>query len=168
MTELTEQDTLRVQKIRVRSGDGAESDASVFAGGSAEPRAVVVCTPAMGVAASYYEGLARELARHGLGVVTAELRGIGSSFEVRGSEHDFEKTLAAVELPVLALSFEGDVFAPSGAVEHLLGRMPRSKITRRRLQARDLGARSVDHFRWAKHPVPVAEVISRWMTDLPG
>src|SRR5262245_61755193 len=75
----TEHDALVVQKIRVRSDDGAESDATVFLDGSSAPRALVVCTSAMGVAASYYEGLASELARRGLGVVTAESRGIGSS-----------------------------------------------------------------------------------------
>ncbi len=280
------------RKIRIRSPDGAESDATVFAGDE-PPSAVVVCTPAIGVAAAYYEGLAAELARRGACVVTAELRGVGSSsvrarrgvdfgyrelleldlpaviaaaralypaarlvllghsigahlsaihagqaatdlgglvfvasgtsyyrawrfpgnvsmlgvaaltrgvsalvgffpgrlfgffgtqarrlmrewstltttgrFEIAGGPPDAERLLASVALPVLALSFEGDNFAPEGAVRHFLAKMPGARITYRRLRAADIGARSVDHFRWAKYPAPVAEIISRWLASL--
>jgi len=70
---------IQERKLRVRAPDGAESDATVFVVPEIPPRAVVVCFPAMGVAASYYAELARALARPGICVVTAELRGIGSS-----------------------------------------------------------------------------------------
>lgn len=283
------------QRIRIRSQDGAESDATVFAADAAPARAVVICTPALGISARYYEGLARALARPGLRVVTAELRGNGSSsvrarrgvdfgyhelvdldlpavigacreafpgarllllghsigahisamyasvnpgrvrglvfvaagtpffkgwrfpqslgmlavahltrgvsgllgyfpgrtfgffgteaarlmrewaalatrgrFEVTGSPHDFERELAALAAPILALSFEGDFFAPPGALEHLLSKMPRTAITRERLAPADLGATSLDHFRWAKHPGPLADRIAGWAFGTPG
>lgn len=75
---------LRIQTIRIRSQDGAQSDATVFTPEQSPPSAVIVCIPAMGVAARYYESVALELARLGFCVVTTELRGIDSS-SVRAS-----------------------------------------------------------------------------------
>ena len=57
--------------------DGAGVEASVF-----EPRnalATVVCLPALGVTASYYEPLALALAAKGVVAVTCDLRGLGTS-----------------------------------------------------------------------------------------
>lgn len=285
----------RVQTIRIRSEDGVESDATVFAPPQPPPGAVIVCTPAIGVAARYYESFALELARLGFCVVTAELRGIGSSsvrarrgvdfgyreliaydlpaviaaarglhpatpllllghsigahisamfaaahpgavrgliyiaagtsffrnwpfplnigmlgvalvvrsvsaalgyfpgrffgvfgrearrlmrewsilttrgrFNVTGSEHDFEQTLPKVALPILALSFEGDHFAPVTAVRHLLSKTPRAAIIQMHLQPADLKAPSLDHFRWTKYPVPLTAIIARWIAETPG
>jgi len=84
-------------------------------------------------------------------------------FVVDGVDHEFERRLADVALPILALSFEGDVFAPKRAVEHLLGKMPRAQVTHRRLSASDLGATSLDHFRWARYPTAIAEIANDWM-----
>ena len=71
----------RVEKLHIHSEDGAKSEAALFAPVRGEParRAIVVCTPAMGVPARFYEPLAQALAERGLAAVTAELRGIGSS-----------------------------------------------------------------------------------------
>jgi predicted alpha/beta hydrolase len=87
-------------------------------------------------------------------------------FEVAGCEHDFEGALPAVTLPVLALSFEGDRFAPQRAVAHLLSKLPRAAITRRHLRAADLGAGSVDHLSWTRHPAAVADAVASWVRHL--
>lgn len=286
---------VQVRKLRVRSKDGAESDMAVFVAAHGSPRALVVCTSAIGVGAHHYEPLARELARSGFCACTTDLRGVGSSsvrasrsinfgylelvsydlpaaiavardayptldllllghslgahisamhasvnprdarglilvaagtsyfkswafpqnvamlgvahvtrsvsavlgyfpgrsfgffgtearqlmrewsilttrgrFEVRGSPHDFETRLAEVDAPVLALSFPGDIFAPKNAVEHLLSKMPRATVSHRRVEPSELGARSLDHFRWAKYPAPIADLIVRWILETPG
>lgn len=88
-------------------------------------------------------------------------------FAVTGCDRDFEQALAEMTLPVLAISFEGDLFAPPGALAHLLAKLPRAAITCRRLSAADLDAPRVDHFRWARHPAPVADRIAAWIADLP-
>jgi predicted alpha/beta hydrolase len=84
-------------------------------------------------------------------------------FVVTGSDVDFERALAELELPVLALSFEGDVFAPRGAVEHLLGKLKSAEAEHIRMRAADLGAERVDHFRWAKYPSEIVDRITRWV-----
>lgn len=56
---------------------GAEVTISLFVPDDAV--ASIVCLPALGVPASYYEPLALALAAHGLAAVTADLRGLGLS-----------------------------------------------------------------------------------------
>jgi predicted alpha/beta hydrolase len=286
---------IRTHRVRVRALDGAESDASVFSPRGIHPKTLIICTPAIGVSAHHYAPLANELASKGMCVVTAELRGVGSSsvrarrgvdfgyrelvahdlpavisaarglcpaaplvllghsigahvsamhaslhpgevqalvfiaagtsfykawpfpqkvglrgvallarsvstclgyfpghvfgvfgtearrlmhewaslttrgrFNVTGSPHDFEKRFGDLTLPVLALSFPGDIFAPKAAVEHLLSKVPRATITHKRLGPAEIGAPALDHFRWTKYPADIAEVIVHWMETTPG
>lgn len=84
-------------------------------------------------------------------------------FIVRGTDVDYDAGLANVALPILAVSFDGDVFSPVAAADHLLGKMPRAVITRRHVLADEIGARSLDHFRWAKHPEPIAGLLAPWL-----
>ena len=78
----------------IRMGDGTRSAISVFACDAAAP--VVICTPAMGVRAAFYEPLALNLCANGLNVVTADLRGLGkSSVRVgRGTDFGYHDMLA--------------------------------------------------------------------------
>lgn len=88
-------------------------------------------------------------------------------FDVSASVHDFEQALPQVALPILALSFEGDHFAPETAVKHLLSKTPRAAITTMHLRPIDLKAASLDHFRWTRYPVPLAAIIARWIAATP-
>lgn len=71
-------DTPDPQRHRITFDDHAEVTATHVV--PVEPLgATVVCLPALGVQASYYEPLALALAALGIGVVTADLRGLGLS-----------------------------------------------------------------------------------------
>jgi len=60
--------------------DGVEVRARLFAPAAADPpRAAVLCLPAMGVTASYYQGFAEALAAQGLAAACLDLRGNGDS-----------------------------------------------------------------------------------------
>ncbi len=71
----------------IRMGDGTRSAITVFRRDPAAP--VVICAPAMGVRAVFYEPLAFNLCTHGLNVVTADLRGLGASCVKVGRGRDF-------------------------------------------------------------------------------
>ena len=71
----------------LRMGDGTRSAITIFTHDAAAP--VVICTPAMGVRASFYEPLALNLCARGLNVVTADLRGMGASSVKVGRGIDF-------------------------------------------------------------------------------
>ncbi len=66
------------QKITIKSGDGAASQITLFRTTDSDAT-VIICMPAMGVWASYYEPLAHELVLSGRNVITADLRGKGES-----------------------------------------------------------------------------------------
>lgn len=113
-----------VEKLRIRAEDGAESEAALFLRERSQPaKAVVICTPAMGVPARFYEPLAQELAERGLGAVTAELRGIGSSSVRvrRGVDFGYHE-LSMRDLPaVISTVREAHPEAPIFVLGHSLG-----------------------------------------------
>src|SRR5678815_414182 len=64
--------------VNVTTADGVCSRLGVFRP-QFWPRALVVCLPALGVAARYYRGFASALAERRIMVVTADFRGNGTS-----------------------------------------------------------------------------------------
>ena len=79
-------------------------------------------------------------------------------YQPSGSSLDYELLLRVLEIPVLAISFEGDFLSPEKAVDNLLAKMHKARVTREHLAGDDL-----DHFRWVKNPAPVIEKISGWL-----
>jgi len=87
--------------LSIRAADGHAWTASVFRGDGA-PRAVVICLPALGVQASYYEPLARALGNRGLDVVTSDWRGHGTSELRAGRTCDFGyREIVEEDMPAL-------------------------------------------------------------------
>ncbi|WP_051819781.1 alpha/beta fold hydrolase [Streptomyces sp. NRRL S-920] len=82
-------------------------------------------------------------------------------YTAKGSARDYETALAALELPVLAVSVERDTFAPAAALDHLLGKIPRARLTRRHYTEREAGTR-LDHFAWTKAGGALAKQVAAW------
>ncbi len=106
-----------MQEIPVRAADGHTFRLRLFA--APKPRAAFLLCPAMGVAASYYDRFAGELAAQGFAVAVTDLRGQGSS-SLRASrrvdwgyatmvEQDWPAMTSALQarLPGLPLYFLG-------------------------------------------------------------
>ncbi len=70
---------MKQEQIDVTAADGAASKITAFTADHAANAPVLVCMPAMGAAARFYEPLAEPIVREGWRFVTADLRGIGSS-----------------------------------------------------------------------------------------
>jgi predicted alpha/beta hydrolase len=68
-----------VEKLRVTTGDGHSFELSLHPVDDRHRGPFVICTPAMGVEARYYEPLVRALNREGLGAALTDLRGLGLS-----------------------------------------------------------------------------------------
>jgi predicted alpha/beta hydrolase len=71
--------------------------------------------------------------------------------------------LAKLTLPVISFSFEGDFFAPSGAAQHLVGKMKNAKVTHVHMQPKKYGLKNKFHFSWAKKPDFIVSLIVKWM-----
>ena len=83
-------------------------------------------------------------------------------FVVDGRNRDDD--LEAVALPVLAVSLDHDWMAPASAVDHLVEKMPHAAVERVHLS--DAPRETLDHFRWARHPAPIVEIVDRWIRAL--
>lgn len=75
------------------------------------------------------------------------------------------EALAGVTLPVLAVSLQGDFFAPKRATDHLVGKMPQAQLSRHHLDPKAMGIDGVDHFRWARKPEVVVPTILDWLKN---
>src|SRR3990167_2436723 len=80
-----------------------------------------------------------------------------------GSDFDYEAALGKLELPVLALSYTDDVFAPVSAPRWLLAKMPEAQVTHLELSPSDLGVSAVGHNGWVKNNGRVVQQIADWL-----
>lgn len=83
-------------------------------------------------------------------------------YAAAGMPVDFERRLAALTLPILALRPGNDWLAPAASLEWLLAKMPRSPRAVVALGPDTLGA-AADHFSWMRAPSPVADRIAAWL-----
>ena len=87
-------------------------------------------------------------------------------FVLAGSASDHEAELAALPLPVLMLSLDGDPIVPRVSSQHLGARLRGATVTARHLPRID-GA-PFDHFRWARRtPDAVLAPLTEWLGTLP-
>ncbi len=88
-------------------------------------------------------------------------------YKIPGSSHDFEALLRQIRLPVLAVSFDDDSFAPKRAVRNLCNKMPEANLTHRHITPKEVGAPEIGHFQWVKNSEPVIGEIEKWLTGMP-
>jgi predicted alpha/beta hydrolase len=107
------------RELVVDFDDGARITARWFA--AHEARATLLCLPALGVPAAFYEPLAQAFAAAGLAMVTADLRGNGASSvrASRGVDFDYARLVADAAQVVQAIRTQSD--APLYAFGHSLG-----------------------------------------------
>ncbi|MFD5435951.1 alpha/beta fold hydrolase [Kitasatospora sp. NPDC127067] len=84
-------------------------------------------------------------------------------YRVRGAVTDYERALARVDLPVLAVDVQGDELAPPRAVDHLCAKLPSARVERWSYTAEQADGRPLDHFRWIRHNRGLVERIAPWM-----
>ncbi|WP_051865015.1 alpha/beta fold hydrolase [Streptomyces griseus] len=77
-----------------------------------------------------------------------------------GADVDYEDLIAALRLPVLAVSVGGDVLAPPGAVDALCGLLRGADVSRWHLDER------LSHMAWARRSEPIAAEIGRWIRKI--
>ena len=69
-----------------------------------------------------------------------------------------DAALPTLDLPVLAVSIEGDRLSPARAVDALMAKLPRAQVTREHL-----AVEGIDHNRWARRPETVVPLFSSWL-----
>lgn len=83
----------------------------------------------------------------------------------KNSEIDYERKLSELTLPILAINFEGDKYAPQAATQHLLAKMPQTPKMEWLITAENMGLKKLDHFLWAKQPDWLVPKIGEWVRN---
>lgn len=85
---------------------------------------------------------------------------------VSGSSFDYEAALAKLKIPVLAISIQGDTFAPREAIENLYQKYHSSTpIHHHHLSPEEAGIPKLNHFNWARQPSGVVKLVQSWLTS---
>lgn len=85
-------------------------------------------------------------------------------YELSGDKFNYEAALAALDLTVLAISFEGDDLAPPKAVHHLTDKFSAdAPVTHIHLGKADPLNLRYNHFNWPKRPESIVRMIGEWM-----
>jgi predicted alpha/beta hydrolase len=84
-------------------------------------------------------------------------------YELANSSIDYEAALEHLAIPVLAISFETDIYAPPNSVDNLLRKFRSSRVESRRFAKGHAGMEGVNHFSWAKRPQVVVDTIFEWI-----
>jgi predicted alpha/beta hydrolase len=76
---------------------------------------------------------------------------------------DLEAALGRMKTPVLAISLEGDPFAPPRAVRYLCDKLVSARVRHLHLGRQEMPAAGRHHFRWVQHADPIVGHIRRWI-----
>jgi len=86
---------------------------------------------------------------------------------VTHSDFDYDSALQQLKKPLLAISVEGDNFAPYKAVQNLYGKLhPDSPITHLVITKKESGIDKLNHFSWARQPKHVVDMIDNWIKEI--
>ncbi len=80
-----------------------------------------------------------------------------------GMAQDFERQLATLQLPSLALRLQDDWLGPPASLAWLLGKLGPAERVVEVVTPQDMGGLSADHFGWMKAPAAVATRLARWV-----
>lgn len=79
------------------------------------------------------------------------------SIEPSGADMDYERRLARLKLPVLAVTIEGDEYAPRGSMNNLLRKLGSADITAEHVEE------ALGHNGWIRNPTAVADLVDDWI-----
>lgn len=89
--------------------------------------------------------------------------GRSGRYSVSGMAQDFERGLAALHLPLLALRLQQDWLGPPASLDWLLGKLGAGEQCVDVVTSADMHGAPADHFGWMKTPAPMASRIADWL-----
>lgn len=84
-------------------------------------------------------------------------------YAASGTPVDFERQLATLHVPVVALRLRDDWLAPARSLAWLLDKMPRTSQHVGIVAPDQLAGQTADHFTWMKVPDGIAAQLAEWM-----
>ncbi|WP_035920602.1 alpha/beta fold hydrolase [Frankia sp. QA3] len=90
-----------------------------------------------------------------------------SRYRPHGTTRDYDRLLAELDLPVLAISLDADRLGPKSNVDFLCRRLPRARLDRWHITA-SAGVAHRDHFAWTKDAAVIGPAVAAWIRDRRG
>ncbi len=87
---------------------------------------------------------------------------LSSRYRPKGRSHDYDEKLAALRLPVLAISLDEDLLGPKSNADFLCGRIAACDVTRWHIDASSAVAHR-DHFEWIKDSKVIGSEVAVWI-----
>lgn len=84
-------------------------------------------------------------------------------YRLRGSHVDYEQALGHLMLPVLAVTFAADTWAPAAATQLLLQKIAKRKPIHWHWDAAQTQGVALDHYAWIKRPDLVVPAVARYI-----
>lgn len=81
---------------------------------------------------------------------------------------DYVSSLRELRIPLLAISFSDDGFAPRRAVDRYCQKMPAVSLTRWHIAPEDLDRDTLGHLWWVNESETLAKRITRWVRGMPS
>ncbi|MRH88318.1 alpha/beta fold hydrolase [Nocardia sp. SYP-A9097] len=91
------------------------------------------------------------------------IHSLTSYYRPRGTGRRYNSLLAAMTLPVLAISLSDDVLGPKSNVDFLVSRMPAAGVTQWHIDENS-PVEHRDHFMWVKDATAIAAGVAAWIT----
>jgi predicted alpha/beta hydrolase len=88
---------------------------------------------------------------------------VTGEYRLHGSAIDYEKSLRALQLPVLMISFAADPWSPLKAASALVRKLTSGSALHWHWGASDTAGIALDHYSWIKHPGLVAPAVAKFM-----
>ena len=85
-------------------------------------------------------------------------------YDMINQTFDYESCLRLLRIPVLAISFTDDGFAPKRAADRFCQKMSNISLTRWHLDPVNFDCKKLGHFWWINQSESLADRISRWLT----
>lgn len=92
------------------------------------------------------------------------------SYKLTNSIFDYDSALKESTPNILCISFENDkLIAPKQAVSNLLNKFSDAAIKEHlHFTADQIGIPGLNHFNWAKQPMPLVRIINEWIKNNSG
>ncbi|MBT3980577.1 MAG: alpha/beta fold hydrolase [Bacteriovoracaceae bacterium] len=84
-------------------------------------------------------------------------------YKLSGCGIDYDQSLKDLDIPILAISIKGDIFAPPKAVDLLISKIGSKNSTHNNLMIAELQGSA--HFGWIKSSEKVVEQINQWVSS---
>jgi len=89
--------------------------------------------------------------------------GLTGRYRAKDMTVDFERQLAELDVPLLALRLRDDWLVPPASLDWLLDKMPRAPRRMDVVSPERLAGQRADHFTWMTLPDPLAEQLAEWI-----